>query len=95
MGRGPQNRPDTFDPHPYPAKLGSDGNNCCSLNGIIVIVYMELAASPRRACGGRRTFGFAERFAAPQRPSAVGVLVLVPQGGNASLRRAITQALRA
>ena len=49
MGQGPQNRPDTFDPHPYPAKLGSDGNNCCSLNGIncyslygiIVVVYMK------------------------------------------------------
>jgi len=26
------------------------------------------------ACGGRRTFGFAERFAAPHRPSAGGVL---------------------
>ena len=47
------------------------------------------------ACGGRRTFGFVERFAAPQRPSAVGVLVLVPRGGSARLRRAITQALRA
>ena len=46
-------------------------------------------------CGGRRSFGFAERFAAPQRPSAVGVLVLVPRRGSASLRRAITQALRA
>ena len=57
--------------------------------------YSPLAASPRRACGGRRTFGFAERFAAPQRPSAVGVLVLVPRGGSARLRRAITQALRA
>merc|ERR1739840_25625 len=58
-------------------------------------IIVILAASPRRACGGRRTFGFAERFAAPQWPSAVGVLVLVPRGGSTSLRRAITQALRA
>ena len=40
------------------------------------------------------TSGFAERFAAPHRPSADGVLVLVPRGGSARLRRAITQALR-
>ena len=33
-----------------------------------------LPASPRRACGGRQTVGFAERFAAPQRPSAFRVL---------------------
>ena len=62
---------------------------------LVSLIYVLLAASPRRACGGRRIFGFAERFAAPQRPSAVGVLVLVPRGGSASLRRAITQALRA
>ena len=33
-----------------------------------------LPASPRRACGKRQTVGFAERFAAPQRPSAFRVL---------------------
>ena len=58
-------------------------------------MYTYTSGFAASACGGRRTFGFAERFAAPQRPSAVGVLVLVPRGGSASLRRAITQALRA
>ena len=45
--------------------------NNCEQNTYIILL---LAASPRRTWGGRRNFGFDEMFAAPHRPSAVGVL---------------------